>query len=92
MREREREKSRERGRELPLQKNGGEKARWWWCTPLIPAFGRQRQVDLCLSSRSVWSELVPGQAPKPQRNPVSENQKNNRKLEKRLSDLEHLFL
>jgi hypothetical protein len=19
----------------------------WWCMPLIPAFGRQRQVDLC---------------------------------------------
>jgi hypothetical protein len=18
---------------------------WWWCTPLIPALGRQRQVD-----------------------------------------------
>jgi hypothetical protein len=22
-----------------------EKARQWWCTPLIPALGRQRQVD-----------------------------------------------
>jgi hypothetical protein len=22
-----------------------EMARWWWCTPLIPALGRQRQVD-----------------------------------------------
>jgi hypothetical protein len=20
-------------------------AGWWWCTPLIPALGRQRQVD-----------------------------------------------
>ena len=19
--------------------------RWWWCRPLIPVFGRQRQVD-----------------------------------------------
>ena len=22
-------------------------AGWWWHTPLIPALGRQRQVDLC---------------------------------------------
>ncbi|MDP1142662.1 hypothetical protein, partial [Klebsiella pneumoniae] len=22
-------------------------ARQWWCTPLIPALGRQRRVDLC---------------------------------------------
>jgi hypothetical protein len=21
-------------------------ARWWWCTPLVPALGRQRQVGL----------------------------------------------
>jgi hypothetical protein len=21
-------------------------ARWWWCTPLIPTLGRQRQVGL----------------------------------------------
>ncbi len=29
-----------------------------------------------MSSRPAWStELVPGQAPKPQRNPVSKNQK-----------------
>ena len=26
-----------------------EKEAWqWWCTPLIPALGRQRQVDLCV--------------------------------------------
>jgi hypothetical protein len=25
-------------------KNSGD-AGWWWCTPLIPALGRQRQVD-----------------------------------------------
>ena len=24
-------------------------AGWWWCTPLIPAFGRQRQVDFRVS-------------------------------------------
>ena len=22
-------------------------ARWWWHTPLIPAFGRQRKADFC---------------------------------------------
>ena len=24
-----------------------ERAKWWCCTPLIPALGRQRQADLC---------------------------------------------
>jgi hypothetical protein len=22
------------------------RAGWWWCTPLIPALGRKKQVDL----------------------------------------------
>jgi hypothetical protein len=29
--------------------------KWWWCTPLIPALGRQRQVDGSMSSRPAWS-------------------------------------
>jgi hypothetical protein len=30
----------------------------WWCTPLIPALGRQRQVDLCefKAVLGLWSE------------------------------------
>jgi hypothetical protein len=33
-----------------LKKKKKEKAReagWWWGTPLVPALGRMRQVDLC---------------------------------------------
>jgi hypothetical protein len=26
---------------------------WWWSTSLIPALGRQRQVDLCESEASL---------------------------------------
>jgi hypothetical protein len=29
------------------------RAGWWWCTPLIPALGRQRQARF-LSSRPAW--------------------------------------
>ena len=43
----------------------------WWYTTLIPAVGRQRQVGVSVSLRPAWSrELVPGQPPKLQRNPV----------------------
>ena len=28
-------------------KNVKVRAGWWWRTPLIPALGRQGQVDLC---------------------------------------------
>jgi hypothetical protein len=38
--EKETEKEKEKGMLEML-----EMARWWWCTPLIPALGRQRQVD-----------------------------------------------
>jgi hypothetical protein len=29
----------------------------WWCTPLIPALGRQRQVDLCEFKTKVLYEF-----------------------------------
>ena len=58
------------------------KAWRWWCVSLIPALGKQRQVDLCefeaslvyrASSRTVRAVT--------QRNPVSENkQKQNPKI------------
>ena len=38
------------GEDQPKQsmyENAIKVAEQWWCTPLIPALGRQRQVDLC---------------------------------------------
>ena len=47
-------------------------ARQWWHTLLMPSHGcRDRRICVCL--RPVLQELVPGQAPKLQRNPVSKN-------------------
>lgn len=31
-------------------------ARWWWCTPLIPAFGRKRQEEFCEFEASLDSQ------------------------------------
>ena len=36
-------------------------ARQWWRTPLIPALGRQRQVDHCEFEASLVCRAVPGQ-------------------------------
>ena len=34
----------------------------WWCTPLIPALGRQKQVDLCeFKARLVYMEFQDSQ-------------------------------
>jgi hypothetical protein len=35
---------------------------WWWLTPLIPALGRQRQLDLFVPGQpGLQSELQDGQ-------------------------------
>ena len=53
-------------------------ARWWWCMPLIPALGRQRQVDF-------WVRGQPGLQSKFQdsqvftEKPRLEKQTNNKK-------------
>ncbi|EGW09895.1 hypothetical protein I79_018587 [Cricetulus griseus] len=52
-----------------------------WYMPLIPALGRRVQDQPALQ------ELFPGQPPKPQRNPVSKNQKKKKKTEKERSSL-----
>ena len=49
----------------------------WWRTPLIPALGRQRQVDLCEFEASLVSRASARIGSKAtQRNPVSKKQTN----------------
>ena len=33
----------------------------WWCTPLIPAFGRQRLTNLCGFKDNLVYRVIPGQ-------------------------------
>ena len=49
--------------------------------PLIPAFGRQRQVDLCDLEASLVYRASSRQAPKLQRNPVSKTKAVRTKME-----------
>ena len=47
----------------------------WWCTPFIPALGRQRQADLRVPGQpGLQSEFQDTRATR--RNPVFKNQKN----------------
>jgi hypothetical protein len=48
----------------------------WWCTPFIPALGRQRQADLCEFDASLVYKVSFRTARATQRNPVYKNQKN----------------
>ena len=49
-------------------------AGWWWCTPLIPEFRRQRQVGLRFEVSLVY-RASPRTARANQRNPVLKNSK-----------------
>lgn len=35
-------------------------AECWWCTPLISAHGRQRQMDLCELMPAWYTKFIPG--------------------------------
>jgi len=51
----------------------------WWCTPLIPAFRRQWQVDLCEFKASLNYRASSRTAEVTQRNPDSERKKTKTK-------------
>jgi hypothetical protein len=61
-------KDRGRGRRI----RNSRSARQWWCTPLIPALGRQRQAEF---EASLVYRVSSRSARAIQRNPVSKNQK-----------------
>ena len=50
----------------------------WWCTPLIPALGRQRQVNSEFKASLVY-KVSSRTARATQRNSVSKNQKKKKK-------------
>jgi hypothetical protein len=56
-----------------LQSRIGGHARQWWPTPLIPALGRQRQVDFGFEASLVY-RVSSRTARATQRNPVPKNQ------------------
>ena len=51
----------------------------WWCTPLIPALGRQRQEDLREFETSLVYRASSRTGSKAKRNPVSKNKTNKQK-------------
>jgi hypothetical protein len=53
----------------------------WWCTPLIPALGRQRQVDLCEFEASLLYKVSYRTARATQKN--QKERKKKRKKEKK---------
>jgi hypothetical protein len=53
-------------------KNGLGGTGWWWCTPLIPALRRQRQVYLCEFEASLIYRVSSRTVSAIQRNSVSD--------------------
>jgi hypothetical protein len=58
----------------------------WWCTPLIPALGRQRQAISEFEASLVY-KVSSRTARAIQRNPVSKNQNQNQKKKKKTCKL-----
>jgi hypothetical protein len=62
------------------QGKDGVVAGWWWCTPLIPEFRRQRQVGLRFEVSLVY-RASPRMARANQRNPVSKKEEGEKEEE-----------
>ena len=56
----------------------------WWCTPLIPAFGRQRQPDLCEFETSLVYRASSRIGSKATEKPCFEKPKNKKERKKLL--------
>ena len=71
----------------PASHQDSELAGQWWCTPLIPALGKQRQVDLCEFEASLVYRASSRTARAIQRNPVSkkQNKANNNKKKQQVN-------
>jgi hypothetical protein len=63
----------------------------WWHMPLIPAVGRQRQVDFWFEGKLVYG-VSSRTARAIQRNPVSKQTNNNNNNNKRTTKKEHYFV
>jgi hypothetical protein len=68
------------------------KARRLWYTPLISAFGRQRQVDLCEFEASLVYKGSSRTVRATQRNPVSKGKQKQKQKKKCLEDRRAYFL
>jgi hypothetical protein len=67
-------------------------SRAWWRKPLVPALGRQRQVDFEEFEASLDYKVSARTARAIQRNPVSKNQKKKKKKKKVIDGILTLHL